>query len=96
MTYRPRYHPDVKANDVPKLNRTMKKRIKITIEQRLLVSPENYSEPLRRTLKGYRKLRVGDYWIVLKIEGADTLILCTPCSASTRTYSAGAARQVPF
>ena len=75
MPYRIRYHPDVKAKDISKLNRTIQKRIKTGIEQRLLVSPEKYSEPLRRTLKGYRKLRVGDYRIVLKIESADILVL---------------------
>ena len=75
MPYRIRYHPDVKAKDISKLNRTIQKRIKTAIEQRLLVPPEKYSEPLRRTLKGYRKLRVGDYRIVLEIEGAGILIL---------------------
>jgi mRNA interferase RelE/StbE len=30
---------------------------------------------LRRTLKGYRKLRVGDYRIVLKLEGDAILVL---------------------
>jgi mRNA interferase RelE/StbE len=70
-----RYHPDVKEKDLPKLNRNIQKRIKTAIEQRLLVSPEKYSEPLRRTLKGYRKLRVGDYRIVLKLERDDILIL---------------------
>jgi len=75
VPYHLRYHPDVKAKDIPKLNRTIQKRIKTAIEQRLLLSPEKYSEPLRRTLKGYRKLRVGDYRIVLKIENTDILIL---------------------
>jgi mRNA interferase RelE/StbE len=75
VPYRLRYHPDVKEKDLPKLNRTIQKRIKTAMEQRLLVSPEKYSEPLRRTLKGYRKLRVGDYRIVLKLESEDILIL---------------------
>jgi len=75
VPYRIRYHPDVKAKDISKLNRTIQKRIKTAIEQQLLVSLEKYSEPLRRTLKGYRKLRVGDYRIVLKIEGTGILIL---------------------
>jgi len=70
-----RYRSDVRDRDLAKLNGTMRKRVKTTIEQRLLVAPERYSEPLRRTLKGYRKLRVGDYRIVLKIEGAEILIL---------------------
>lgn len=75
MPYHVRYHPDVKANDTPKLNRTIQKRIRTAIEQRLLAAPERYSEPLRRTLKGFRKLRVGDYRIVLRIESEDILIL---------------------
>jgi len=70
-----RYHPDVKAKNIPKLNKNLRKRIRIAIEKRLLSEPEKYSEPLRRTLKGYRKLRVGDYRIVLKIKGTRILIL---------------------
>jgi mRNA interferase RelE/StbE len=75
VPYRLRYHPDVKEKDLPKLNRTIQKRIKTAVEQRLLTAPEKYSEPLRRTLKGYRKLRVGDYRIVLKLESENILIL---------------------
>ena len=75
MTYQLRYHPDVKEKDLPKINKNIQKRIKTAIEQRLLRAPERYSEPLRRTLKGYRKLRVGDYRIVLKLEKGTILIL---------------------
>jgi len=75
VPYRLRYHPDVREKDLPKINRNIQKRIKTAIEKRLLVEPERYSEPLRRTLKGYRKLRVGDYRIVLKLQDQDILIL---------------------
>ena len=75
MSYQLRYHPEVKEKDIPKLNKNIKKRIRTAIEKRLLNSPEKYSEPLRRTLKGYRKLRVGDHRIVLKIQGIDILIM---------------------
>ena len=75
MSYHLRYHPDVREKDLPKINRNIQKRIKAAIEKRLLVAPERYSEPLRRTLKGYRKLRVGDYRIVLKLQDQDILIL---------------------
>ena len=75
MSYHLRYHPDVREKDLPKINRNIQKRIKAAIEKRLLVAPETYSEPLRRTLKGYRKLRVGDYRIVLKLQDQDILIL---------------------
>lgn len=78
MTYHLRYHPDVKSKDLPKINRNIQKRIKMAIEQRLLTAPERYTEPLRRTLKGYRKLRVGDYRIVLKLE-KDTIVILGIC-----------------
>ena len=75
MPYRLRYHHEVKKSDIPTLNETMKERIRNAIEKRLKIEPEKYSEPLRKSLKGYRKLRVGDYRIVLKIERQDLFIL---------------------
>ena len=61
------YHPDVKSKDIPTLNRDIGKRIPRAIESRLTAEPQRYGEPLRRTLKGYWKLRVGDYRVVFKI-----------------------------
>ncbi|MBF0559105.1 MAG: type II toxin-antitoxin system RelE/ParE family toxin [Nitrospirae bacterium] len=74
MTFELRYHPDVRDIDIPKLNETLKKRIKKTIEERLSISPHQYGEPLRKTLKGYWKLRVGDYRVVYKVEGTEVWI----------------------
>ena len=67
MPFELRYHPDVKAVDITLLNEKMKKRIKTAIESRLATAPHQYGEPLRKTLKGYWKLRVGDYRVVFKI-----------------------------
>jgi mRNA interferase RelE/StbE len=67
MAYTLVYHPEVKTKDVPKLNRDVAKRIQRAVENRLAVEPQRYGEPLRRTLKGYWKLRVGDYRVVFKI-----------------------------
>ena len=53
MAYTLVYHPEVKAKDVPTLNRDVAKRIQRAIENRLRVEPQRYAEPLRRTLKGY-------------------------------------------
>lgn len=68
------YHPEVKTRDIPALNRDMSKRIQRAIESRLSTEPERYGEPLRRTLKGYWKLRVGDYRVVFKVVKAEVLI----------------------
>ena len=67
MAYRLVYHPEVKRKDVATLNRDVATRIQRAIEHRLAVEPQRYGEPLRRTLKGYWKLRVGDYRVVFKI-----------------------------
>lgn len=74
MPFELRYHPDVRDVDIPKLNETPKKRIRKAIEERLSISPHQYGEPLRKTLKGYWKLRVGDYRVVYKIEGNEVRI----------------------
>jgi mRNA interferase RelE/StbE len=62
-----RYHPDVREIDIPSLNANLRKRIKNAIETRLMTAPHQYGIPLRHTLKGYWKLRVGDYRIAFKI-----------------------------
>lgn len=61
------YHPKVVKDDIPKLNRKTKDRIKKSIESKLLEHPELYSNQLRNTLSNYRKLRVGDYRVIFKI-----------------------------
>lgn len=62
------YAEIVVTEDIPRLPKTMRTRIKKAIEQKLTTQPELYGKPLRRSLKGYRKLRVGDYRIVFRIE----------------------------
>jgi mRNA interferase RelE/StbE len=68
------YHPDVKDKDIPEINERL--RLRRAIEARLMTEPHLYGEPLRKTLKGYWKLRVGDYRVVYKIRGDAVLILC--------------------
>jgi mRNA interferase RelE/StbE len=63
------YHELVKKNDIPKIPENIKKRIKSAIEYRLTLEPEVFGKPLRKSLKGYRKLRVGDYRVIFRIEG---------------------------
>ena len=75
MPFQLRYHPDVKDVDIPALNKKIRSRIKKAIETRLTTEPHMYGEPLRKTLKGYWKLRVGDYRIVFKIMKNEVRIL---------------------
>ncbi len=75
MSFDLKYHPDVRDIDIPQLNETLKNRIKIAIEERLAIAPQLYGKPLRKSLKGYWKLRVGDYRVVYKIKGKEVWIL---------------------
>ncbi len=75
MPFQLRYHPDVKNIDIPLLDARLQARIKNAIESRLTAAPHLYGEPLRKTLRGYWKLRVGDYRVVFKIVGEEVWIL---------------------
>jgi mRNA interferase RelE/StbE len=70
-----KYHPDVKEVDLPRINVKMRERIRRAIESRLMTAPQEYGLPLRKSLRGYWKLRVGDYRVVFKIEGEIVYIL---------------------
>ena len=75
MAYKLKYHPEVKRSDLPKIDVKNRDMIKRAIEDRLATQPEAYGKPLQRTLKGYWKLRVGDYRVVFKVCGVNILIL---------------------
>ena len=75
MPYEVRYHPDVRVVDIPLLSATLKKRIRKAIEERFMTAPQQYGEPLRKTLKGYWKLRVGDYRVVFKVVEIEVWVL---------------------
>lgn len=75
MAFKLLYHPDAKAVDIPSLDSRIKNRIKKAIETRLTIAPHQYGEPLRKTLKGYWKLRVGDYRVVFKIVENEVWVL---------------------
>lgn len=75
MSYPLLYHPDVRKRDVPKLDARAKVLVCSAIEQRLVEHAEQYLVALRKSLKGYRKLRVGDYRVVLRIEDGTVTIL---------------------
>ena len=75
MAYNLKYHADVKRIDLGKIDNKNKNMIKRAIEERLVTQPEIYGKPLQRSLKGYWKLRVGEYRIVFKMSKNDIFIL---------------------
>jgi mRNA interferase RelE/StbE len=69
-----KYHPKVKE-DIKKLDRKAKERIKTAIEEKLTKSPELFGERLKGTLKDLWKLRVGNYRVVFLIENDKVFVL---------------------
>ena len=63
------YHHAVVQEDIPRIGASWRTKIKSAIEEKLSTHPDVYGKPLRRSLKGYRKLRVGDYRIIFRIDG---------------------------
>lgn len=62
------YSDEVVKEDIPKLGEPWQSKIEKAIKSKLMTRPEIYGIPLRRSLKNYRKLRVGDYRVIFRIE----------------------------
>lgn len=68
MKYRIEYLKSVVDDDIPKLTKPIRKQIKTAIEEKLTSHPIEFGNPLRYSLKGARRLRVGDWRVIYKIE----------------------------
>jgi mRNA interferase RelE/StbE len=75
MIYEIEYHELVVREDIPRLGKKEKDRVRKSIESKLVSAPETFGKPLRRSLKGYRSLRVGDFRVVFKIVGKVVKVL---------------------
>ncbi|GBR75271.1 toxin RelE [Candidatus Termititenax aidoneus] len=67
MTYTLQYADSVVHEDIPALPK-QKLQIKKAIEERLAVDPVGLGKPLRYSLLGHRRLRVGDWRVIYRIE----------------------------
>ena len=68
MSFTIQYERDVVAKDIPALPKRERTRIRKAMKEKLTTRPEIFGKPLRRSLKGYRKLRIGDYRVIFRIE----------------------------
>ena len=66
--YKIEYLERVMNDDIPKLPKTLRIRIRKGIEERLTQNPISLGKPLRYNRKGERSLRVGDYRVIFLIE----------------------------
>ena len=54
--------------DLKKISPDVRYILRRAIEEKLMIDPLRFGIPLRRTLKGLMKLRVGDYRIIYTIQ----------------------------
>lgn len=66
--YEVRLHHET-SRDLASIPRNLADRILAAIDQRLSSAPDRYGERLRKSLRGYWRLRVGDYRVVYSIAG---------------------------
>ena len=75
MTFHIEYLQSVVEEDIPKLARTARQRVRKAIEEKLATHPVEFGKPLRYSLQGARRLRVGDYRIIYRIESPRTVLI---------------------
>lgn len=75
INYQVLYQEQVIKSHIPVLSTTTKLLIKKAVEERLMVDPISFGKPLRYSLKGHRRLRVGDYRIVYRIENNTVIVI---------------------
>lgn len=75
MTYRIEYLRSVVDEDIPTLTKAVRGQVRSAIEQRLSTHPIELGRPLRYSLKGARRLRVGDYRVIYIIEPPNRVLI---------------------
>jgi mRNA interferase RelE/StbE len=68
------YLDTVVDEDIPALPRTIRDRIKRAIETRLSMDPMGLGKPLRYSFKGHRRIRVGDYRVIYRLDNDKKMV----------------------
>lgn len=75
MTFRIEYLESVVRHDIRELPAAAKRQIRSAIDRKLGTHPVEFGKPLRYSLKGARRLRVGDYRVIYTIEPPDVVVI---------------------
>jgi len=73
-------------SEIENLDGPIRKIIKRAIEEKLMVEPLKFGLPLRRSLFGFFKLRVGSYRIIYKIEKKEVIVLVVSVGHRKQIY----------
>jgi mRNA interferase RelE/StbE len=75
MAYSIEFEDSVIKKDIPAIPMPYKEQIKIAIRERLSQEPVKLGKPLKYSLFGYRRLRIGDWRVIYKISGNTVRII---------------------
>jgi len=75
MKYSIEYSTLHNPKELKKIAKAHLRAIKFAIEGKLTRAPETFGKPLRFSLRGHRSLRVGDYSVIYRFQGATVHIL---------------------
>jgi mRNA interferase RelE/StbE len=75
LSYRLEYLESVVREDIPKLSRDVRSRIRRAIEDKLATHPIEFGKPLRYSLRGARRLRVQDWRVIYIIEPEGVVLI---------------------
>jgi len=65
----------VVREDIPRLSKDARKRVRKAIEQKLSTHPVEFGKPLRYSLKGAMRLRVQDWRVIYRIESHNVVLI---------------------
>ena len=75
MKYQIIYEEGVVKEDLPSLDNSNRQRIIKEVREKLSIAPDQYGRPLRGKLKGFRRLRIGDYRVIYRIDRKKSIVL---------------------
>ncbi len=87
-TYAIEYLETVVKKDIVRLPKSIKLRIKTAIEERLMTDPVAFGKPLRYSLQGHRRLRVGDYRVVYQVDAHKPIVTVVAIKHRKDIYTA--------
>ncbi len=83
------YLDTVVEEDISALPKTMRSRIQGAIGTRLAVDPIGLGKPLRYSFIGHRRIRVGDYRIVYRIDMQKNIVIIVLIKHRNDVYGDG-------
>lgn len=83
--YKIEYLDSVKS-DLASVSKSDKQNIRKAIEKKLMTNPIEFGKPLQYSLKGLRRLRVGDYRVIFQIDDERNAVLIVKIGHRREVY----------